>query len=147
MSEGTGVFNLSSANVTDNFTLYSPEHRGDISIGAVSADTVTLLMGELNDSLALNSVTADDFYFQSPSGPNSSAHFTEMNLTGAWQIHGSEDGNGLRIDNLLFSAGGIVKGTSDEDSIIMRSNSSVGDRDTLIDLRDDNRQDNLLYET
>ena len=111
-----------------SFTLSGGNYREIFTADKVSASAVNISFGELSDAFAASAIYADTLSFSGGDGALFSADITDVVLTGGsdWSITigNGQGGKGLAIDNLQFSASGVVTGTVQVDTISASSTST-----------------------
>jgi hypothetical protein len=137
-----------SASVIDgqNFTLDASLFRDSLMLHHVSAGSaVTITAGDLTDDLRISSLVTEMFTLNGGDGSNFSAGIVSASITGsAWSITMAENGNGLDIDFLQYSANWTIKGTSGVDSVTASSIAAAGTTTTIdFDFREDSAVDEL----
>ena len=148
LGEASDTSNNFSASIIDaqNFTLDASLFRDSLMLHHVSAGSaVTITAGDLTDDLIISSLTTEMFSLNGGDGSNFSAGIVSARITGsAWSITMAENGNGLDINDLTYSANWVIKGTSGIDSVTASSIAAAGTTTTVdFDFREDSAVDEL----
>jgi len=148
LTSSSGDLVIASEN--SNVTINAVNYREELDIDRISGSGVTITFGDLSDDLSLSAIYAESILtLNGGDGSNFSGDISNIDINGAsgWSIILPELGNGLAIDTLSFSGGGILKMTNGEaDTVSAVSTSGAGDLITVdVDFREDSTVDTFDY--